>query len=306
MAEGARDASLLEERRVRRIEIFGLAFAEHAAAERDDAPLPVADREDDAPTKIVEAFAFLRAPGESAFDELRFGEALGEGAQQTVAPVGRKSETEAPHGGEIDAATFEIEPRVAPRHGVQLLFEEGARRFHRRLKGRLALDLLAVLGALRRHLETGLARQRLDRLGEGHALGLHGEADDVAMHAAAEAVIEGLVLDDAEGRRLFLVEGAEADIFAPAPDEPDAAPNHLRQRDSRAQLVEEPGWKGHRSRQLSAVSHQLWRAAGNNSIARCYSIGRASERQGTAMTLKAHPSSRFTTWLALAPSICPA
>src|SRR6185437_3185571 len=74
------------------------------------------------------------------------------------------------------------------------------------------------------------------------------------MRAAAEAMIEALVLDGAEGGGLFIVEGAEPDIFAAAPGELDAPPDNRGQRYALAQLIEEAGRKGH---ELLALSCQL-------------------------------------------------
>src|SRR5262249_56697693 len=99
-------------------------------------------------------------------------------------------------------------PRPAPRRSVQRLFIEDARGFDGTLHACLALSLLALLAALPRHLEARLPRQLLHRLGEAQIAGLHGEADDIAMRATAEAVIKTLVLNHAEGRRLLVVEGA--------------------------------------------------------------------------------------------------
>jgi len=52
--------------------------------------------------------------------------------------------------------------------------------------------------------------QRLDGLGEIELFGFADERDDVAGLAAAEALVETLVGIDVEGRRFFVVEGAEA------------------------------------------------------------------------------------------------
>ena len=50
----------------------------------------------------------------------------------------------------------------------------------------------------------------LDGLRKGHALVQHHELEHVPALAAAEAVEEGRVLADVEGRRLLLVERAQA------------------------------------------------------------------------------------------------
>ena len=113
---------------------------------------------------------------------------------------------------------------------MQHLFEKGAGGIDRGLQRRLALRPLALLAGFLRHFHAGLTRQLLDRFGKGQALGLHGEADDVAMRATAETVEEALFLYDVEGRRLFLMERAEADIFAAASRQLHSPPDNLRQR----------------------------------------------------------------------------
>ena len=135
-----------------------------------------------------------------------------------------------------------------------MLLEEGAGGLDGvRAGSACALGALALLGGVGCGTrKPGLrAPELLDRLGEARLSRLHDEADDVAMRAAAEAVIEALVLDDAEGRRLLVVKGTEADIFAPAPDELDPPADDFGERQALAQLVEEAGRKGHR---LSALS----------------------------------------------------
>jgi hypothetical protein len=66
------------------------------------------------------------------------------------------------------------------------------------------------------------------------------------MLAAAEAVIEALLVVDREGRRLLVVERAEAGIFRPRPPlERDLAADDVAQTHARAQLVEEARGEGH-------------------------------------------------------------
>src|SRR4029077_4779632 len=149
-----------------------------------------------------------------------------------------------------------IEPRLAALCAVQRLLEMAAGGLDRALDRRLTLRLFALPGRLPRHFEPGLMLQLLDRFGETQIRLLHGEADDIAMHAAAETVIEALVLDDAEGRRLFVVERTERHILAAALDETDMAADHFGERHSRAHLVEEPWRKSH---ERSAVGRQRWR-----------------------------------------------
>ncbi len=89
-------AALVEERRVRGVEIFGLAFAEDAAAERDDPAARVADRDHQPAAEAVVALlaGFLRLDQHAGFDQLVLAE-LFERALQGVAAVGREADAEA-------------------------------------------------------------------------------------------------------------------------------------------------------------------------------------------------------------------
>src|SRR5579883_251213 len=240
-----KDAPLLEERRVRRIEVFGLPVAENAPAESDDAAAAVADREDDAVAEPVVAGApVIRPPQQAAFDQERLRHA-GERALQPVARVVGEAEAEAPDRRLVEAALAQIGERAGAARRPELLLEEAAGRRHRRLQIDLALRPRHFLRRGARHFEPRFGGELLDRLAEAEPAALHDEADDVAMRAAAEAMEEALVLDDVEGGRLLLVEGAEADEVAAALRQPDPTPDHLGERRARAQLVEEGGREGH-------------------------------------------------------------
>ena len=56
---------------------------------------------------------------------------------------------------------------------------------------------------------------------------------------------KALLLVNGEGGRLLLVEGAEADHFAPAPQQPHALADHAFQRNARANLVQKTRWERH-------------------------------------------------------------
>ena len=95
----------------------------------------------------------------------------------------------------------------------------------------LPLGALTLLRRGARHFETGLGGEPLHRLRKGEILGLHGEADHVAMRAAAEAMEEALVLDDVERGRLLLVEGAETRELVALADQPHPAADHRGKRE---------------------------------------------------------------------------
>ena len=166
---------------------------------------------------------------------------LAERAFQRVARIGREAEAEAPIRLAIEAPPLEIGARRRPARRGELGLEELGRRRHRAGKRGAALLALALLRCLARHFEAGDTRQLLHRFAKTEILRLHGEADDVAMGPTAEAVIEALFLDDVERRRLFLMERAQAGIFAPTLLQRDAPAHDLRQADAGAQLVQETG-----------------------------------------------------------------
>ena len=61
-----------------------------------------------------------------------------------------------------------------------------------------------------RHRDAVALGQQLERLKEADALDFHDELEDVAAHAAAEALVELVARVDGERRRLFGVERAQA------------------------------------------------------------------------------------------------
>ena len=67
---------------------------------------------------------------------------------------------------------------------------------------------------------------------------LHDEVDGGAVRAAAEAVIEALVLDHVERGRLLLVERAQAQMLAAAPRQLDVAADDLDQRQAGLEFLE--------------------------------------------------------------------
>src|SRR5215472_4274628 len=113
--------------------------------------------------------------------------------------------------------------------------------------------LLLGLGCLRRrprHLEPCLGGQPFDRFHEDGALGLHHEADRVAMRATAEAVVVA-VLIHMEAGRLFAVERAAAFPLPPGASEPHAPPDDSRQRRPGAEFVEEAPGECHQADSLA-------------------------------------------------------
>ena len=238
---------LVEERRVARVEVLGLPVAQDPAAEGDDAPSPVRDREHRPAAEEVEAVApVVRLRKQRGLQQHRLLEALlAEGLLELLAPVRRVAQAEGADGLVAEAAAAEVFQRRPPAGGPELLLEP----FRRRLDGvaeRLA-PLLARRVLRRRawYLEPGLLGEALDGLGEAEVVDAHREADDVAMRAAAEAVEEALVVVDEEARALLVVEGAEAGELASLLDQAHAPSHHARAGEAVADLVQELRREGH-------------------------------------------------------------
>src|SRR5207237_6160762 len=107
-------AALLEERRLGRIEVLGLAFADDAAAESDHVAARVEDRKHDALAKaVVTARLLLRALGGLAIDDepgvLELARRIvGEHRREVLPSLGRVADAVA--GGDLarDAAALEV------------------------------------------------------------------------------------------------------------------------------------------------------------------------------------------------------
>ena len=103
-----------------------------------------------------------------------------------------------------------------------------------------ALGALLRLGVGRGDVHAGLGRKLLDRVHELHAALVGEEADRVAVRAAAEAMVEALVVVDGEARRLLVVERAAGLPLAARADQLHRRRDHGGQHGPRAQFVE-PG-----------------------------------------------------------------
>ncbi len=158
---------------------------------------------------------------------------------QPAAPVGRVAEAEPGDGLVGIAAAAQIVERRPAARLRQLVFEPLAGLFHHLLQARPVLRARALFGAFARHRQAGHAGQLFHRLGKAQPLGLHDEADDVAMGAAAEAVIELLVLADRERGGLFVVERAAGLVVLAALLEGHVLVHHVHDVDAGQQIVDE-------------------------------------------------------------------
>ena len=245
LEEAVKFAALAEVRGVRRVEVFrpaasrrrgtvGRRRAEDAPAEADDAPAGVANREDDALPKTVVGAPALVLRQEASVDELGFAVGSKRGLDPIPSPR-RQADGEAledfraqPALAQVGLGLFPggrfVEPLpVACGGGLEQVVDAG-------------VDFRPA-GAFPGHLHASQRRQRFHRLRERQAVEFHQEADAGAVGAAAEAVVTVRV--DVEGRRLLLVEGAQAGVPVADPPQFHATADHLGGIDALDQRVDE-------------------------------------------------------------------
>src|SRR5271155_5575220 len=145
----------------------------------------------------------------------------------------------------IETTFIEIISRTSARGRRQTSLVKGRSSLQHPEQGFLLLRAFAFLRGRARDGEPSLARQFLDRLDEIEIVVAHDEPDRIAMRTTAKAVKKRFVLDNVEGGRLFVVEGAQPGIFAATPDKLHAAADQAGKRNPAAQLVKEAGLKGH-------------------------------------------------------------
>ncbi len=240
--------ALVEERRFRGVEVFGRrVLVERPAPERHDPPGEIADRKHHPVAETVighgDVVAVDQQPGldhvldgdAEIAEMLLEGEALGRRVADAEFHLGRRIE---PAVGEVAArlgAGTPGERRLEERRGLLAHVMQGV------AAALLGLGFPRELG----HRHAGERSQPLHRLGEGDALGLHHEGEDVAMLAGREVVVEALLIVDEERRRALLVEGRQALPFAARLAQLDPLADDLRYRKPGAQLIEKLRRKAH-------------------------------------------------------------
>lgn len=212
--DAVEDLGLPVDRRLGRVQVLRavVVLAQAAGAEADDLAADVADGPHEAAAEAVDgpATALLGDPGG---DEFLVGEALAAQEAREVVPAGRAvADAEVRGGGLVEAALGEELAADLRLGALQLV--------HVELGGHLVrLDQADALTALVRGVvaallvpqgDARLAGEAFDDLGEGEVVDLHHERDGVAALLAAEAMEEALAGADLEGRRLLVVEGAQA------------------------------------------------------------------------------------------------
>ncbi len=223
VGQAVKGSALVKKRRFGGVEILGLAVAENPPAEGDDLAPAVLNRKHDPAAEAIVRISFIGFDQQPGFDQAVLAKVVAhQRGLERVAPVGRVAETELGDGFVRESPAAQVFERRASLGHAQRALEERARhaeggdqraaRFVAGARFRVALG--------QRH--SRLVGQPLDRFRERQSLGFHDEIENAAVLAAAEAMVETLVLVDGKRGRLFLVKRAEPEMFAAAPDQAHA------------------------------------------------------------------------------------
>ena len=178
--------ALVEQLGLRRVQIFRLGCRiERAGAEGDDAAARIDDRDGEPVAEaIVGGAAVLWLDEEPGIEELGFTEsAFDESPFQRLLRVLCEADAEFLHRLGREPAPCGIVARFAAIARRELLFEIDARRLKRIVKAQAFLRRALVLRVWLRQRQAGLVRQPLNRFWKAQALGVHDEAENVAVLA---------------------------------------------------------------------------------------------------------------------------
>src|SRR5437773_9500781 len=210
-----------------RVQIFRLPIAHHPAAEADHRAARAEDREHHALAEAVVALALFAFDHQAGLDE-RLVLVRRKRGLQALPSVRRVADTETSR--DFSRQTAPLEVIDGARRFFELRAIELHRVFHQGVEIGLALlarRLLRRGGARFGHLHAHRGGELLYRVDITERRIRHQETDGVAVHAAAEAVIELLRRAHAEGRCLFVMERAEAEVVGAALLELDVARDHV-------------------------------------------------------------------------------
>jgi hypothetical protein len=209
LVEVVKQPALAEERRVGRVQVLGRDLGrKRPPAECDHPASRVGDREHDPVAEAVIGDLDVLAGHEQA----RLGHRLGRDAlarkvvAQRVALARCIPDAECRLDLGAEAAPGEVFARVQPGAALERGFEEGGRELDDVVQAAAPRVVGPRLARFLRQRDPRLAREPLDRFREGQPLSFHEEGEDVAVLARREAVVEGLLVVDEEGRRLLGVE----------------------------------------------------------------------------------------------------
>ena len=206
--EAIEGAALGEDGRFRTVEIFRLAVAEGTAAKAHDPAAPVANgKHQPVEEKLAARHSVFALPQQPGFEQLRRRDLRArEFGRQGAAAVARPAEAECGNARLGDAPGCQVAARGNALRRCQPVGEK----YPGRLQHALQIEPRPLgrhgAGLRPRHVEPRLARQRLHCFEEGGAVGLHDEADGIAVRAASETMVAVLV--DVETGRLLAVKRA--------------------------------------------------------------------------------------------------
>ena len=239
--EGVQSLPLVEHRRVRCVEVFGIAVAHDAPAEAQHLALRVDDGKHRAVAEHVVAAAVLLARKAGLLELLERKALPGQMARERVPALRRGAKSEAAYARVVQPAFVQIAQRLRalrrPDRGVIK-----ARRLEIGLVDafpeRAHFVAVAAVADAFGQLHVRPLGQHPDGVHELHALDVHHKIDDRAALMAAEAVIHLRFAVHAEGRRLFPVEGTASPEPAPFLLQLDIIRHHVHNIDAPSQLVQ--------------------------------------------------------------------
>ncbi len=236
--------SLVKQGRIGRVQIFGLARAEDAPPECDDAPARIADRDHDPAAEPVVRGLIVDLDQQPRLDQQFFVQ-MAERRFDAGAAVGRKADAEARDGFGGEAPVPEIGARLFARGAAELRDEPVLRRLADIVQRRARLGLARGARIGGGHAHPGLGGELLDRIHEAQPLVIGEEPDRIPMRSATETMVEALVVVDREARRLLVMERAARLVLAPRALHLHMPPDQRGQRDPRSQFVQPLRGEGH-------------------------------------------------------------
>ena len=240
--------AFVEERRLRRVEIFGGdLLIERAAAEGDDPAAPIADRKYHAIAKaIVRHRNILAGDDKSGFRHVldrNFERA--EMLLERVLLRERIAEAEFKLRRGMDAAVEQITAAARPVARSQRRLEVFGGELDDVVQRLAPFFIRRRFPRHHRQRHAGLSRKPLDGLWEAHALGEHEKIENVAVLARGKVEPHRLLVIDEERRRLLFVERRQPFPFTPRLTQFHAPADDFRNRKPGAQFVEKLRGKAH-------------------------------------------------------------
>ncbi len=221
---------LVEDRRLRGVEVLGLSVAHDTAAEADDPVCRVHDGIHDPVPKLVVQAPLLIKGRDSGCQDVVIGKALfAQHGNAVIVGAVRIPQPEPVHRVHGELSGLEVLHPLLPPRGAEELEVIGCRLL---VDGKQDVPLLCPLFCLLgvvglREGDAGPLRQDLQRLLEAVVLILHQERDHRSALPAAEAVVELLPRGDIKARRLVRMERAHPLVLRAGLLEGDILSDHV-------------------------------------------------------------------------------